>query len=236
MMTWVVMLISKALSTDRPTEESENMKLDDLRREYTKGKLHREDLADSPFDQFHDWMKVAIDANIFDPTAMSVATVNKAGRPSQRIVLLKDIDTDGFVFFTNLGSRKAKDIENNHAVSLLFSWLPLDRQIRIEGTAEPLETSRVLKYFLSRPRDSQLAAWASEQSKPVSARAFLQSELMRMKAKFSKQEVPLPSFWGGYKVRPEQFEFWQGGENRLHDRFEYKKQDDGAWTIERLAP
>ena len=212
------------------------MKLDDLRREYYHGHLSRSQLIDSPYAQFDQWMEVAIGAGINDPTAMSVATVDTEGRPSQRIVLLKEVDDDGFIFFTNLGSKKAQDIAKNNFVSLLFAWSPLDRQIRIEGAAEKLSVRRVLKYFMSRPRDSQLAAWASQQSRSIATRAFLQSEFMRMKKKFTHKEIPLPSFWGGYKVKADKFEFWQGGENRLHDRFAYLLQDDSSWTIKRLAP
>jgi pyridoxamine 5'-phosphate oxidase len=212
------------------------MKLEDVRREYLRGGLKREDLAEDPISQFEVWLKQAIDADIQDPTAMTVATVNANGQPSQRIVLLKQVDQKGFVFFTNYESRKAKEIEANPLVSLHFPWHMLERQVKICGRAERVSTAESLKYFLSRPEESQLAAWASEQSRPVSSRQVLMQQFNAIKNKFSKGEIPLPDFWGGYRIVPSSIEFWQGGANRLHDRFEYQQQSDGTWAIERLAP
>ncbi len=211
------------------------MSLEDNRREYDYGKLSRESLLDNPFDQFTLWMNQAIEAKVQDPTAMSVATVNAEGRPWQRMVLLKGFDQQGFVFYTNLGSRKAKEIEANAQVSLHFPWLQLDRQVIIGGRAERLSAVEVMKYFVSRPKESQLAAWASKQSSRINSRQALETQFAQIKEKFSKGEIPLPDFWGGYRVTPEEMEFWQGGESRLHDRFSYSRDGDD-WDIDRLSP
>ncbi len=211
------------------------MSLEENRREYDYGKLSRESLLDNPFDQFTLWMNQAIEAKVQDPTAMSVATVNSQGKPWQRMVLLKGFNEQGFVFYTNLGSRKAKEIENNAQVSLHFPWLQLDRQVIVGGRAERLSTAEVIKYFVSRPRDSQLAAWASKQSSHIHSRQALETQFAQIKQKFAKGEIPLPDFWGGYRVVPEEIEFWQGGESRLHDRFCFKRDDD-EWNIARLSP
>ena len=211
------------------------MSLEENRREYDYGKLSRESLLDNPFDQFTLWMNQAIEAKVQDPTAMSVATVNSQGKPWQRMVLLKGFNEQGFVFYTNLGSRKAKEIENNAQVSLHFPWLQLDRQVIVGGRAERLSTAEVIKYFLSRPRDSQLAAWASKQSSHIHSRQALETQFAQIKQKFAKGEIPLPDFWGGYRVVPEEIEFWQGGESRLHDRFSYGLDGDD-WEISRLSP
>lgn len=209
--------------------------LSDIRREYTKGGLRRSELPEDPMALFERWMEQAKAAELTDPTAMCVATVDEHGQPYQRIVLLKRFDEQGFVFFTNLGSRKATQLKHNAHISLLFPWHPLERQVAVTGIAEPLSTAEVLKYFVTRPKDSQIAAWVSAQSSKLSARQVLEAKFMEMKQKFSAGEVPLPSFWGGYLVRPASIEFWQGGEHRLHDRFIYEKTAAG-WDIERLAP
>lgn len=211
-------------------------KLADIRREYSRGGLDRKDLNDNPFVQFEAWLKEIIATGLPDPTAMTVATVDSAGQPSQRIVLLKDVSPKGFIFYTNLGSRKAAELKSNPRISLHFPWHLIERQVKVCGVVEPLSTLEVSKYFLSRPRESQLAAWASEQSRPVSTRQLLMSKFAEVKDKFAKGEVPLPSFWGGYRVVPHEIEFWQGGEHRLHDRFVYRRQSDQSWTIERLMP
>ena len=174
-------------------------------------------------------------ANIQDPTAMSLATVGAEGKPWQRMVLLKGFDEGGFVFYTNLGSRKAAEIEGNGQVSLHFPWLQLDRQVIVGGTAQRLSTAEVTSYFLSRPKGSQLAAWASKQSSPVNSRQVLETQFEQVKEKFSEGEIPLPDFWGGYRVVPEEIEFWQGGENRLHDRFRFKRENH-QWDVARLSP
>jgi pyridoxamine 5'-phosphate oxidase len=205
------------------------------RREYLLGGLNRKDLSDSPFEQFEKWFNQAIKANISDPCAMSLATVSAQAKPTQRTVLLKTFDEKGFVFFTNYKSLKARQIGENPNVSLLFPWTELERQIEINGTAEKITTAESLKYFITRPRGSQLGAWASNQSSHISTRATLENQLKKIKQRFSKGEIPLPDFWGGFRVVPETIEFWQGGEDRLHDRFEYT-QAGSAWEIKRLEP
>lgn len=211
------------------------MKVADLRREYSQGTLTESDVLSEPMAQFDVWLKQAIDAEINDPTAMVVATVDDEGQPSQRIVLLKGNDEEGFVFFTNLGSRKAQELKSNPKISLHFPWHILERQVIVYGEVEPLTAKENASYFLSRPKESQLAAWASEQSHPVSSRKLLMQTFEKMKEKFKKGEIPTPDFWGGYRVKPTKVEFWQGGEFRLHDRIMFTKQGDG-WDISRLAP
>lgn len=213
--------------------------LSDIRREYLKDGLRRVDLPDDPFELFTKWMMQVKDAELIDPTAMSVATVDENGQPWQRLVLLKRFDHSGFVFFTNLESRKSAQIKQNSQVSLLFPWHILERQVAITGQAEPLSHAQVLKYFVTRPKGSQIAAWVSKQSSRLSTRQALETKFAEMKAKFAKGEIPLPKFWGGYRVSPSTIEFWQGGANRLHDRFLYEKSnaaDNSKWQINRLAP
>ncbi|MGF1745493.1 pyridoxamine 5'-phosphate oxidase [Vibrio minamisatsumaniensis] len=211
------------------------MELTDIRREYAQGGLRRKDLAEDPIDQFNLWLEQAIKAKLTDPTAMTVATVDEHGQPFQRIVLLKNVDKNGFVFFTNLGSRKAHHLEHNSKISLHFPWHPLERQVHINGTAEKLTALENIKYFSSRPKESQLAAIASKQSSRISARGVLEGKYLELKQKFAKGEIPVPSFWGGFRVRVDSIEFWQGGEHRLHDRFLFSRQDN-HWDVDRLAP
>ncbi|ANU39194.1 pyridoxamine 5'-phosphate oxidase [Vibrio scophthalmi] len=211
------------------------MELEDIRREYSKGGLRRKDLRSDPIEQFNFWLQQAIEAKLLDPTAMTVATVDDSGQPYQRIVLLKHCDQDGFVFYTNLGSRKAQHIEGNAKVSLHFPWHNLERQVNVLGVAEKLSAAENFKYFTSRPKESQLAAIASKQSSRISARGILEGKFLELKQKFAQGEIPVPSFWGGYRIKPTSIEFWQGGENRLHDRFLYS-QAEGRWDIDRLAP
>lgn len=211
------------------------MELSDIRREYTRGGLRRDDLPEEPLRLFDKWLQQAVEAQLTDPTAMTVATVDPQGQPYQRIVLLKHFDQDGFVFYTNLGSRKAAQLEENPRISLHFPWHPLERQVHITGEVEKLSKMEVMKYFSSRPKESQIAAWASKQSSRISARQALEGKFMELKQKFAKGEVPLPTFWGGYRVKVNSMEFWQGGANRLHDRFLFTR-DGEQWQIERLAP
>jgi pyridoxamine 5'-phosphate oxidase len=211
------------------------MDLSEFRKEYTDRGLRREDLAADPMVQFVGWFQQAVELKLHEPNAMSLATVDPAGRPLLRTVLLKYFDTNGFVFFTNYQSRKAKHIAENPHVSLLFPWVILERQVIVQGRAEKISAAESLKYFSSRPRESQLGAWVSDQSSVISSRKLLMQKLAEIKDKFAHGEVPLPSFWGGYRVVPETIEFWQGGSARLHDRFFYEKKD-GAWQIERLSP
>jgi pyridoxamine 5'-phosphate oxidase len=210
--------------------------ISNFRREYLKSGLRRGDLESNPVSQFGRWLEQAQKTTIADPTAMILATVNKAGQPNQRAVLLKYFDDDGFVFFTNYGSRKAEDIAENDSVSLLFVWLKLERQVMINGKASKISTADSTRYFMSRPRNSQVAAWVSSQSRRLSSRRVLMQKFAEMKRKFGEGKIPLPSFWGGYRVVPAEMEFWQGRENRLHDRFIYRRQADGLWQLERLAP
>lgn len=211
------------------------MGIEDKRREYDYGKLTRDSLSQDPFTQFKLWMDQAIEADIQDPTAMSVATVGAGGKPWTRMVLLKGFDYRGYVFYTNLGSRKALEIEANDQVCLHFPWLQMDRQVIISGRAQLLAKDEVQNYFSARPQGSQLAAWASQQSRPISSRKVLEQQFADIQQKFADAEVPLPDFWGGYRVVPNQIEFWQGGENRLHDRFVYSLKGSD-WEIARLAP
>ena len=213
-----------------------SLDLQSLRTEYTKGGLERADLLENPIEQFNRWMQQTLDAKLPDPNAMTIATVDASGQPSQRIVLLKQLDDRGFVFFTNLNSQKAQDLKQNPKISLHFPWYFLERQVKVCGVAEQLSTADVLKYFVTRPRDSQLGAWASQQSRPISSRALLLQQFENMKNKFAKGEIPVPDFWGGFRVKPHQIEFWQGGAARLHDRFQYSLQPDNSWAIERLEP
>jgi pyridoxamine 5'-phosphate oxidase len=212
------------------------MDIHDLRREFIRQKLELEDLKKDPFEQFDIWFQTALKEIDLDPNSMALATVGDDGIPSQRSVLLKYYDSSGFVFFTNYSSRKSQQISLNPFVSLMFLWLPLERQIIIEGKAEKVSKAESVKYFASRPAGSQLGAWVSNQSSIISSRSILLAKLEEIKRKFKDGKIPLPDFWGGYRVIPHRIEFWQGGENRLHDRFLYEKQTDGNWTINRLAP
>ncbi len=212
------------------------MDISQFRREYLRDGLNRDQLHKDPVQQFTDWFDQARKTNISDPTAMILATVASNGMPSQRTVLLKYYDEKGFVFFTNFGSRKSKEIAENQKVSLLMVWLDLERQVMINGVAKKIATTDSAKYFMSRPKDSQVAAWVSSQSNIISSRKMLMQKFGEMKQKFSEGKVPLPSFWGGYRVEPTEIEFWQGRENRLHDRFLYTKNHDNLWSVGRLAP
>jgi pyridoxamine 5'-phosphate oxidase len=209
-----------------------------FRREYLRGGLSRSGLNPDPVLQFSTWFEQARSTEIPDPTAMVLATVSADGQPSQRTVLLKYYDSSGFVFFTNFESRKAREIAANPRVSLLFVWLDLERQIQINGMAERISAAESARYFMSRPKDSQVAAWVSSQSHPLSSRQMLLQKFQEMKRKIGEGKVPIPSFWGGYRVKPVEIEFWQGRKNRLHDRFLYSRKvgDGEAWNIERLAP
>ena len=184
------------------------MDLSNFREEYLKGQLHRKDLAENPFEQFQTWFEQALKADIPEPNAFSLATADAQGRPSLRTVLLKYFDRTGFVFFTNYGSHKARDIEENPQVCMMLPWVMLERQIIIYGKAVKVSRAESLKYFLTRPKESQLGAWVSHQSSVISGRKLLEMKLMELKNKFSKGEIPLPSFWGGYRIIPDTFEFW----------------------------
>lgn len=211
------------------------MDLAEFRKEYSEVGLYRKDLHASPVAQFGAWFSQAVECGLHEPNAVTLATVDGSGMPFQRTVLLKYFDEHGFVFFTNYASRKARQIEQNPQVCLLCPWIPMERQVIIQGRAEKISTAESLRYFASRPRESQIGAWVSNQSETITSRKFLLQKLAEIREKFSHGEVPLPSFWGGYRVAPSAIEFWQGGPARLHDRFLYRKQAD-AWEIERLSP
>ncbi|HIK43430.1 MAG TPA: pyridoxamine 5'-phosphate oxidase [Leptolyngbyaceae cyanobacterium M65_K2018_010] len=214
------------------------MDIGSLRRDYTQRGLDLPDLAADPFDQFALWFKQACEAELLEPNALVLSTVSPEGAPFQRTVLLKYFDRQGFVFFTNYGSRKAQHMAHNPQVSLLFPWYPLERQLAIAGTASKISTAESFQYFTSRPRGSQIGAWVSQQSSIISSRQLLEMQFEKMKAKFLNQEIPLPDFWGGYRVNPTSFEFWQGRPSRLHDRFLYSLDPTSAtgWSIARLSP
>ncbi len=211
------------------------MDISSLRREYTYAGLRQEDVDPDPFKQFALWFNQATRAKLETPNAFSLATVNAEGCPSLRTVLVKYFDHDGFTFFTNYASHKAKDMADNPNVAGLFHWLEFDRQVKIEGRAEKISAADSFKYFTSRPRGSQIGAWCSHQSRVVSSRAMLEGQFERIKNQFLKKEIPLPDFWGGYRIVPHSIEFWQGRESRLHDRFRFERDGDG-WSMARLAP
>ena len=188
------------------------------------------------FEQFTVWFEQACAAEVNEPNAFSLATVNEVGQPSLRTVLLKYFDNDGLVFYTNYESHKAMEIEGNKKVSMLFPWLAMQRQVIVKGMASKVSAAESLKYFLKRPKDSQLGAWISRQSSVISSRQVLESKLEEIKARFTKGDISLPPFWGGYRIEPQSFEFWQGGENRIHDRFLYTRDEEAGWQIDRLSP
>ena len=210
-----------------------------LRREYARTELSRDHVADDPITQFRDWFDQALDAEVAEPNAMTLATAAPDAAPSARIVLLKGVDERGFRFYTNYDSRKGTELAQNPHVALVFWWAPLERQVRIEGQAERLPSEESTEYFHSRPRGSRLGAWASPQSRVVESRAELERNLEDVTAEYEDAEsIPRPSHWGGYVVRPTAIEFWQGRPNRLHDRLRFRRPTPDAedWTLERLAP
>ena len=206
-----------------------------LRNSYTKGKLELEDLHDDPVDMVKSWLATAVKADLPEPSAMTLATCSVDGQPAMRTVLLKEIDS-GFIFYTNYKSRKAKEIEQNPFGALLFFWPELERQIRIEGKLEKTTKEKSMSYFQSRPKGSQIGAWASPQSAVIQDRSILNDRVNELADVYRDQDnLPLPNHWGGYILHPHYFEFWQGRENRMHDRFEYRIVED-AWVTNRLAP
>ncbi|NUN70233.1 MAG: pyridoxamine 5'-phosphate oxidase [Bacteroidetes bacterium] len=212
------------------------MSIADIRTDYKKGSLDEQDVLKDPFAQFDKWFKEAVASRIPEVNAMTAATASAEGRPSARMVLLKQYDDRGFVFFTNYASAKAKDLDVNPQAALLLFWEPLERQVRITGRVEKVTAAESFEYFRTRPVDSQLGAWASQQSSEISARSLLEKAFMEMLEKFKNGEIPLPPQWGGYRVIPDEFEFWQGRSNRLHDRIAYRRRQDGTWKIVRLSP
>jgi pyridoxamine 5'-phosphate oxidase len=211
------------------------MDISHLREEYRREALDRDTLNPDPMEQFKAWFGQAQSAQLREPNAMVLATVDADGQPFNRTVLLKRLDERGLVFFTNFESRKARHMADNPKVSVLFLWLDLERQVSINGTAERISAAESLSYFATRPLGSRLGAWTSQQSTVIKSRSLLEAKLEEMKRKFADGKIPLPSFWGGYRINPQSYEFWQGRQNRLHDRFLYSKSGD-TWEIERLQP
>jgi pyridoxamine 5'-phosphate oxidase len=207
-----------------------------FRHEYIGEGLRRADLDPDPIKQFDVWFTAAVQAGIHDANAMALATSSREGKPSARVVLLKDFDESGFVFYTNYASEKGRQLETNPRAAVVLYWMEVERQIRIEGTVERTSREDSERYFHSRPAGAQLGAWASHQSQAIDGRRVLHARLEEMKQRFAKGEIPLPPHWGGYRLKPDRFEFWQGRADRLHDRFRYTRQKDGLWLIERLAP
>ena len=211
------------------------MDLSDLRISYTKDSFSKSDLLKNPFDQFEKWFSEALKSKVDEPNAMSLATVSPDGHPRTRIVLVKDFSKDGLIFYTNYESAKAKGMEENKAVSVNFVWHPLQRQINIQGITEKVDRKVSELYFHSRPRGSQLGALVSPQSKVIASRKVLEDRLAELNAQYKNKPIPLPENWGGIRIVPTRFEFWQGRDNRLHDRFEYILEND-QWSNQRLAP
>jgi pyridoxamine 5'-phosphate oxidase len=198
--------------------------------------LSERDVDPDPLVEFRRWYRLAEESGLEQPDAMTLATTTREGAPSARMVLLKGVDDGGFVFFTNYESRKARELAENPRAALILYWSPIRRQVRVTGRVERLPAAESEAYFRSRPRGSRLAAWASRQSSVIPERAVLEDEYRRLEAEYEGGDVPLPPFWGGYRVSPEVVEFWRGRENRLHDRLRYTRQEGGSWVIERLAP
>lgn len=215
----------------------DNTVIENLRRDYSSAALDITDVASNPFEQFGKWFKEALSSEVLEPNAMTLSTADKNGKPSARIVLLKGFDKDGFVFYTNYGSAKAAELLENPQAALTFLWLELQRQVRIDGTVEKVSCQESEKYFQSRPKGSQIGAYASPQSQVIEDRTILEKNVEELTAKYQDVDVlPLPDNWGGYRVKPTLIEFWQGRPSRLHDRMVYQRQENDNWKIERLAP
>ena len=210
-------------------------KIADIRREYLGKPLSKKDVNHNPFIQFNKWFDEAFNANVVDPTAMTLATASLRGKVTARIVLLKGVEDEGFVFYTNYNSTKSKQIEENHYGSLVFFWPELIRQVRVEGGIEKVEPGKSDDYFNSRPLESQFSALASEQSSEIPNRKILEEKIRQIKNQYQGKKIQRPEYWGGYILKPERLEFWQGRENRLHDRIEYNFEKE-MWMIRRLAP
>ena len=208
----------------------------DLRQDYTLQGLKETEVNSDPFVQFKEWFDQALNANILEPNAMTIATTTTQGVPSARMVLLKDFDDRGFVFYTNYNSQKAQELAKNPQAALVFWWAELQRQVRICGRVEKVDDAESEQYFYSRPFNSRLGAWASNQSEVIESREVLEKHLQELKAKYQNQDVPRPPHWGGIRVIPTEIEFWQGRSSRLHDRLVYKITEDNSWKIERLSP
>ena len=212
------------------------MAISDMRTDYGMAGLLEKDLAKNPFRQFEQWFQEAEAAKVPEPNAMTLATAGRDGRPSARTVLLKGCDGRGFVFYTNYESRKGRELDANPHATLLFPWVAMERQVIIEGPLARVSREESEAYFHSRPRASQLAAWASPQSTAIAGRAVIEESYRVIAKKYEGREVPLPPNWGGFRLGPETVEFWQGRRSRLHDRLRYRRETGGDWVIERLAP
>ena len=208
----------------------------DLRQDYTLQDLSETEVSSNPFVQFKKWFDQALNADIPEPNAMTLATTNTDSKPSARMVLLKDFDERGFVFFTNYNSQKGQELAENPQAALVFWWAELERQVRICGRVETISETESDKYFYSRPPKSRLGAWASNQSEVIESREVLEKELEQLKQKYPNQDLPRPPHWGGIRVIPSEIEFWQGRSSRLHDRLLYRRIEDDSWKIERLSP
>lgn len=211
------------------------MNLADFRKEYSTRGLQRSEMLEDPISQFNQWFSQAAQLGVHEPNAMTLATIGPDGMPSQRTVLLKQVDEQGFTFYTNYHSRKAAELAASPKASLLFPWITIERQVIVQGTVEKTTPEESLEYFHARPRESQIGAWVSEQSQVIANREVLTNRLNHFEKEFSGREIPIPPHWGGYRVIPETIEFWQGGAARLHDRFRYQLEGSG-WEIDRLSP
>ncbi|HOB60890.1 MAG TPA: pyridoxamine 5'-phosphate oxidase [Candidatus Competibacteraceae bacterium] len=210
--------------------------LAELRHDYALGALCEADVDPDPIKQFQRWLQTAVAARLPEPNAMTLATADRTGRPSARVVLLKECDADGFVFFTNYRSAKGRQLQQNPQAALVFLWLELERQVRVEGVVEQIAAAESAAYFETRPRDSRLGALASHQSQVVANRDIMDQRYQQLAAQYSEGPIPMPEQWGGYRLKPDLLEFWQGRHGRMHDRLRYRAQPDGGWLLQRLEP
>jgi pyridoxamine 5'-phosphate oxidase len=220
----------------RSAQTTHTMSIAHIRKEYLSGGLRRKDLHADPFQQFGNWLQHALASEVPEGTAMVLATADKEGHPSSRVMLLKGFDQRGFLFFTNYNSRKGRELAENAKASITFFWPSLERQICIRGAVSRLSPAEAEEYFVTRPIGSRYAAWVSRQSEVIQSRSVLEDRLAEVRREFPVEEVPTPPYWGGFVLSPVTIEFWQGGESRLHDRFRYSRSEDGSWVIDRLSP
>ncbi|MDE2665650.1 MAG: pyridoxamine 5'-phosphate oxidase [Acidobacteriota bacterium] len=212
------------------------MSIDEIRERYSRAGLSETDLNADPILQFEQWSQDATDAGVFEPGAACLATASRQGKPSARMVLLKGVEERGFIFFTNYGSPKARDLADNPRAALVLAWVELARQVRVSGSVERISREASARYFESRPAGSRLSAWASHQSQVIEDRRVLEERMQGFQARFGDGDIPLPPFWGGYCLSPDQIEFWQGRPDRLNDRLRYRRQAESQWVVERLEP